>query len=120
MKIDDQLLRYAEAQIPAPWRSYRLLYEGEVTESLETSKFVTIIKEADQAIEKPYTDYNHVINLQVSASVKRVRNFLDQYKYNPSRRAIKHFLDFDLKDKFYQLVKDADQTIKAQCIKIGD
>lgn len=119
-KIDDQLLRYAEAQIPALWRSYRLLYEGGITESLEANEFVTIITEADEAIEKPYTDYTHVINPQVSASIKKVRNVLDQYKYSPSKRAIKHFLDLELKERFYQLVKDAELAIKAQCIKIGD
>ena len=118
-KIDDKLLQYAEAQIPALWQSYRLLYEGEITESIETDKFVVKIKEADQIIWKPYTDYKFVLDSQVIASVRRIHNILEQYKYSPSRKAIKNFLDFDSQDELHKLVKDAEQTIKAQCIKIG-
>jgi hypothetical protein len=111
-KIDENLLQYSKLQCSELLEVHRMLYEsGEITETLDVADFVKKIKEADQRILKPVTDYGVFINKPIRQRIYQVHNILEQYKYNPSKDAIKAFIGF--RRLFYDLIVNAITEIQS-------
>jgi len=95
-----------------------MLYEkGEITETVDVADFVKIIKEADRRILKPLTDFRSVIDEPIRKLIYPVHNILDQFQHNPSRNAIKAFLDF--RRSFYDLIISAINQIQSVYVYRG-
>jgi hypothetical protein len=118
-KIDDALLQYSKLQCSEFLEVYRMLYEaGEITETVNVDDFVKIIKEADQRILKPLTDFSAFVDEEdMKKLIYPVHNILDQFKYNPSRDAIKAFIDF--RQSFYGLIASAINQIQSVYVDRG-
>ncbi|HEU0050104.1 MAG TPA: hypothetical protein VFQ43_21115 [Nitrososphaera sp.] len=87
-KIDDTLFQYSKLQCSELLEVHRMLYEsGEITETLDVADFVKKIKEADQRILKPLTDFRAFLDEPVRQLIYPVHNMLEQFKYNPSKDA---------------------------------
>jgi hypothetical protein len=98
-KIDDRLFDYAREQGKALKEAYRMVFENEEVQPTKRRRFVEIVKEADDKIMEPFTDFSTYLDEDIQSRIYAVHWMLDQMTYDPSEGAIRDFLA--LKASFY-------------------